>query len=154
MTSSRFDPGSTSVRPQKPWTSPFYGSMNGPGLKTLLKECKTYFSQFNFLQTTIADKTCDCKIILFLTSKDHQFCKKPKSDWIIARTSISRITWPHQVSTIWIYSYIPKIEHKYCCFSYLCNMNNIGGTKMQFDIGLGFMGLMLKENDQLHNLPD
>ena len=36
MTSSRFDPGSTSVRPQKPWTSPFYGSMNGPGLKTLL----------------------------------------------------------------------------------------------------------------------
>ena len=25
---------------------------------------------------------------------------------------------------------------------------------MQFDIGLGFMGLMLKENDQLHNLPD
>ena len=37
MTSSRFDPGSTSVRPQKPWTSPFYGSMNGPGLKTLGK---------------------------------------------------------------------------------------------------------------------
>ena len=37
MTSSRFDPGLTSVRPQKPWTSPFYGSMNGPGLKTLLK---------------------------------------------------------------------------------------------------------------------
>ena len=36
MTSSRFDPGSTSVRPQKPWTSPFYGSMNGPGLKTLV----------------------------------------------------------------------------------------------------------------------
>ena len=35
MTSSRFDPGSTSVRPQKPWTSSFYGSMNGPGLKTL-----------------------------------------------------------------------------------------------------------------------
>lgn len=25
---------------------------------------------------------------------------------------------------------------------------------MQFDIGLCFMGLMLKENDQLHNLPD
>ena len=25
---------------------------------------------------------------------------------------------------------------------------------MQFVIGLGFMGLMLKENDQLHNLPD
>ena len=36
MTSSRFDPGSTSVRPQNPWTSPFYGSMNGPGLKTLM----------------------------------------------------------------------------------------------------------------------
>ena len=35
MTSSRFDPGSTSICPQKPWTSPFYGSMNGPGLKTL-----------------------------------------------------------------------------------------------------------------------
>ena len=33
-------------------------------------------------------------------------------------------------------------------------MKNIGGTKMQYDIGLGFMGLMLKENDQLHNLPD
>ena len=36
MTSSRFNPGSTSVQPQKPRTSPFYGSMNGPGLKTLL----------------------------------------------------------------------------------------------------------------------
>ena len=35
MTSSRFDPGLTSVRPQNPWTSPFYGSMNGLGLKTL-----------------------------------------------------------------------------------------------------------------------
>ena len=35
MTSSQFDPGSTSVRPQKPWISPFYGLMNGPGLKTL-----------------------------------------------------------------------------------------------------------------------
>ena len=33
--SSRFNPGSTLVRPQKPWTSSFYGSMNGPGLKTL-----------------------------------------------------------------------------------------------------------------------
>ena len=36
MTSSRFDPGSTSVRRQKAWTYPFYASMNGPGLKTLL----------------------------------------------------------------------------------------------------------------------
>ena len=35
ITSSRFNPCSTSVRPQNPWTSPFYGSMNGPGLKTL-----------------------------------------------------------------------------------------------------------------------
>ena len=42
MTSSRFDPDSTSVRPQKPWTSPFYGSMNGPGLKTL-DEIKVLF---------------------------------------------------------------------------------------------------------------
>ena len=33
-------------------------------------------------------------------------------------------------------------------------MKNIGETKMQFDTGLGFMGLMLKKNDQLHNLPD
>ena len=46
ITSSRFDPSSTSVRPQNPWTSPFYGSMNGPGLKTLLnrsdlKKCST-----------------------------------------------------------------------------------------------------------------
>ena len=40
------------------------------------KECKTYFSQLNFLLTTIADKTYDCKIIPFLSSKDHQFCKK------------------------------------------------------------------------------
>ena len=37
MTSSRFDHGSTSVQPQKPWISLFYGSMNGPGLKTLVK---------------------------------------------------------------------------------------------------------------------
>ena len=36
MTSSQFNPGSTSVRPQKLWTSPFYGSMNGPDLKTLV----------------------------------------------------------------------------------------------------------------------
>ena len=36
MMSSRFDPGLTSVRPQKPWTSPFYGSINGLDLKTLL----------------------------------------------------------------------------------------------------------------------
>ena len=35
MTLSWFDLGSTLVRPQKPWTSPFYGSMNGPDLKTL-----------------------------------------------------------------------------------------------------------------------
>ena len=39
MTSSRFDPGSTSVQPQKPWTSPFYGSLNGPGFKTLVDIC-------------------------------------------------------------------------------------------------------------------
>ena len=38
MTSSQFDPSSTSIWPQKPWTSPFYGSMNGPSLKTLVKQ--------------------------------------------------------------------------------------------------------------------
>ena len=37
--SSRFDPGSISVRPQKPWTCPFYGSMNGLSLKTLVSWC-------------------------------------------------------------------------------------------------------------------
>ena len=36
MTSSRFDPRSTSVRPQKSWISPFYSSMNGSGLKTMI----------------------------------------------------------------------------------------------------------------------
>ena len=36
MTSSQFDPNSTSVRPQNLWTSPFYGSMNGSGLKILV----------------------------------------------------------------------------------------------------------------------
>ena len=41
MTSLRFDPGSTSIRPQKPWTSPFYGSMNDPGLKTLFSSTAT-----------------------------------------------------------------------------------------------------------------
>ena len=40
MTSSRFDPGSTSVRPQKSWTSLFNGSINGPGLKTLTTTSK------------------------------------------------------------------------------------------------------------------
>ena len=34
--SSWFDPDSTSIQPQKPWTFPFYGSINGPGLKTLV----------------------------------------------------------------------------------------------------------------------
>ena len=37
MTSSRFDLDLTSVQPQKPWTSPFYGSLNGSGFKTLIK---------------------------------------------------------------------------------------------------------------------
>ena len=36
MKSSRFDSSSSSVRPQKLWTSPFYSSMNSPSLKTLL----------------------------------------------------------------------------------------------------------------------
>ena len=36
MMSSRFDSGSILVRPQKPWTSFFYSSMNGLGLKTLV----------------------------------------------------------------------------------------------------------------------
>ena len=36
MTSSRFNLGSTSVGPQEPFTSLFYGSMNGPGFKTML----------------------------------------------------------------------------------------------------------------------
>ena len=36
MTSSQFDPNSTSVRPQNPWTSPFYGSVNDSGLKILV----------------------------------------------------------------------------------------------------------------------
>ena len=40
MMSSRFDLGSTSIWPQKSWTSPFYGSMNGPNLKTLLERAK------------------------------------------------------------------------------------------------------------------
>ena len=35
MTSLRFDSDLTSVRPQNPWTSLFYGLMNGLGLKTL-----------------------------------------------------------------------------------------------------------------------
>ena len=43
MMSSRFDPGSTSVQPQKPWTSLFYGSLNGPGFKTLLVSIKRNF---------------------------------------------------------------------------------------------------------------
>ena len=42
MMSSRFDPGLTSVRPQKPWTFSFYGSMNGPGLKTLLRRANLF----------------------------------------------------------------------------------------------------------------
>ena len=36
MTSSQFDPGSISIRLQKPWTSPVYGSMNNSSLKTLI----------------------------------------------------------------------------------------------------------------------
>ena len=42
MTSSRFDLGSTPIRPQNPWTSPFYSSMNGSGLKTLMKTENTF----------------------------------------------------------------------------------------------------------------
>ena len=36
ITSSRFNPGSTLVRPQKPLTSLFYGSLNGLCFKTLV----------------------------------------------------------------------------------------------------------------------
>ena len=42
MTPSQFDPGSTSVRHKKLWTSPFYSSMNGPDLKTLHTVAKFY----------------------------------------------------------------------------------------------------------------
>ena len=49
MTSSRFDFGSTLVRPQKPWTSPFYGSMNGQGFKTMhgINQHKYYVKTHN-----------------------------------------------------------------------------------------------------------
>ena len=47
ITSSQFDPGSTSVRPQNPWTSPFYGSMNGPGLKTLFSVWILIMKEYN-----------------------------------------------------------------------------------------------------------
>ena len=36
MTSSRFNPSLTLVWPQKLWTSSFYGSLNGPSLKSIL----------------------------------------------------------------------------------------------------------------------
>ena len=36
MTLLRFDSGSILVQSQKPWISPFYGSLNDPGFKTLL----------------------------------------------------------------------------------------------------------------------
>ena len=52
MTSSRFNPSSTLVRPQKSWTSPFYDSMNGPGLKTLMKMCCVLFQWFLSLGLT------------------------------------------------------------------------------------------------------
>ena len=42
MTSLRFDFGSTSVQPQKPLTSPFYGSLNDPGFKTMILICLTH----------------------------------------------------------------------------------------------------------------
>ena len=44
MTSSRFDLGPTSIRLQKPWTSSFYGSKNGPSLKTLVRNCPSFES--------------------------------------------------------------------------------------------------------------
>ena len=49
ITLSRFDPGSTSVRPQNPWTSPFYGSMNGPGLKTLIMNTRPELGPYIYI---------------------------------------------------------------------------------------------------------
>ena len=65
MMSSRFDPGSTSVRPQNPWTSPFYDSMNGPDLKTLPRISAFYSHAFTYC--------CWCLVYL-LALHLHSYC--------------------------------------------------------------------------------
>ena len=69
MISSRLDPSSTLVRPQKPWTSPFYVSMNGSGLKTLHS---TWFlispaSCFHFSKPNHASTDQNLRILLIIS---------------------------------------------------------------------------------------
>ena len=60
MTSPRFDPGSTSVRPRKPWTSPFYSSINGPSFKTLLSKLEPlhFFIIIIFFSSAVLGSLC------------------------------------------------------------------------------------------------
>ena len=71
MTSSRFDPDSTSVRPQKSWISPFYGLMNSPGLKTLVLSWNLIPTKDFVVQAD--PKFCFTKI--FLSSQTHSLKK-------------------------------------------------------------------------------
>ena len=70
MMSSWFDPCSTLVRPQKPWTSPFYSSMNGSDLKTLLRDITVslYGWKFQLLKyPSITQMQCNFHMSYFLS---------------------------------------------------------------------------------------
>ena len=79
MTSSRFDPGSTSIRPQKPWISPFYGSMNGSGLKTLIVVTPDLTSEVLHVPRVAHPDYLGCEC-LWTVSRDNllsHFCRTP-----------------------------------------------------------------------------
>ena len=70
MMLSWFDPCSTLVRPQKPWTSFFYGLMNGPDLKTLLRDITVslYGWKFQLLKyPSITQMQCNFHMSYFLS---------------------------------------------------------------------------------------
>ena len=93
MMSSWFDPSLTLIWPQKSWTSPFYGSMNVPSLKTLLLSC-------NLSLLTHHPPIKKCIAIIK---------KKKKKKWIHSITVLHTI-WTHL--NLQIYKHVSDFKPK------------------------------------------
>ena len=93
MTSSRFNPGSTSVRPQKPWTSSFYGSMNSPGLKTLLRKSRRVCWMPLMMSSTVTGAVDEPvrapKMIDELVSKITSYSPMSRVKWVASSMALA-----------------------------------------------------------------
>ena len=93
MTSSRFDPGSTSVRPQKPWTSSFYGSMNSPSLKTLLRKSRRVYWMPLMMSSTVTGAVDEPvrapKMIDELVSKITSYSPMSRAKWVASSMALA-----------------------------------------------------------------